>query len=410
MRVNILFAILLLPLCSMAQLDTTELKFDMLSAPQSPAANLLGFSDSEIMKPESPTDFMVNVRNATSDFTKIPSSFSMDFRTKGILDREGNNLSTFVKTDDKWNNIKQTFILSVGYKNYDALKDSLKTGQALSAGFKFSILRGSYSQKFSSKYDSLKSHQRKLSQDGLIKFEEFLESDEYDKLSKDRVKYAKLKVTSTKAEDIAEYTKRYNEVDEQIKALTEKHNKLRNEQEDIKEKYEKISGIIGRMEFKTYGWHWDVAGGIVLDYPDNRFDYCLVGKSGLWTTFGYEGEKGLSLLSMARALYTPGMIYENNLNQIDTSDVGNYDFGTRIVYENPGKSFSLSAEWLYRGTFNNEYNPTYRLTFNAGYEVAKNMKLTFVFGRNFDGEVSKSGTLISAVNFVMGLGSKKSIF
>jgi len=110
---------------------------------------------------------------------------------------------------------------------------------------------------------------------------------------------------------------------------------------------------------------------------------------------------------LGRVLYSPDLTYTNPLGSIDTSSVGSFDFGGRLLYENPGKSFSLSAEGLYRVSFGGVYDPMYRLTFNAGYEIGKNKKLTFVFGRDFDGAITRDGTVISALNFVMGLGSKK---
>ena len=49
------------------------------------------------------------------------------------------------------------------------------------------------------------------------------------------------------------------------------------------------------------------------------------------------------------------------------------------------------------------------LTFNAKYSVGFNQKITFAFGRNFNGTVTKTGNLIAALNFIRGFGSNKKI-
>ncbi len=47
------------------------------------------------------------------------------------------------------------------------------------------------------------------------------------------------------------------------------------------------------------------------------------------------------------------------------------------------------------------------LVFNADYAIWKNQKLTFSFGKNFDGAISKGGNLIAALTFLAGFGNKR---
>jgi len=54
-------------------------------------------------------------------------------------------------------------------------------------------------------------------------------------------------------------------------------------------------------------------------------------------------------------------------------------------------------------------DPSWRLVLSTEYEVAKNRKVTFSFGRNFDGAISKGGNLIAAINFIAGFGGERKV-
>jgi hypothetical protein len=377
---------------------------DVLSAPQSPAANLMGFTESEILKPESPTDFMTNIKTASGGFSTVPNSLAMDFRLKNFLrPTENNSFSDYIKTTNKegksdvWNNVQQTAIVSIGYQNYSALNDSLRTGQGFGLGFKVSLLRGKeLDAKFKRHYDSLMAKQSKLGLSGAALQKEWKASSEYQLLRSENI--AAIKSGNTERQKIIEA-----KIDEAQDAFVEKVNTANSAE------YDKIRGIVEKMEFKTYGFVWDVAGGAVLNFPTSNFDYSIGGSSGLWTTVGYESKNGLSFLGLGRALYNANVSYTNTSGLLDTANVANYDLGVRLLYEHPGKSFSLSAEGIYRGSFGNAYDPMYRLTFNVGYEIYRNMKLTFMFGRDYDGLVTREGTVISAIQFLAGFGSKKNL-
>jgi hypothetical protein len=47
------------------------------------------------------------------------------------------------------------------------------------------------------------------------------------------------------------------------------------------------------------------------------------------------------------------------------------------------------------------------MLFNADYALFKNQKLTFSFGRDFDGTISKDGNLIAALTLIAGFGNKR---
>ncbi len=296
---------------------------------------------------------------------------------------------------DLWNNVQQTAVFSFGYKNFDMIEDSMRFGQSFSFGLKFSLFRGGkLDETFKSAYAKLKEKEAAIGLAG-AKAQQLIKAEpEYirlDSLYKSAVISGQSDLAVSYKAAFDDYRNTYYD------AYREKH----------QAEFESFKTVVEKLEFKTYGFVWDFAAGMVFDFPTNNFDYSLIGRAAGWTTLGYEGQKGLSVLGLGRVLYSPDLTYTNPLGSIDTSSVGSFDFGGRLLYENPGKSFSLSAEGLYRVSFGGVYDPMYRLTFNAGYEIGKNKKLTFVFGRDFDGAITRDGTVISALNFVMGLGSKK---
>ncbi len=50
-----------------------------------------------------------------------------------------------------------------------------------------------------------------------------------------------------------------------------------------------------------------------------------------------------------------------------------------------------------------------RFTFNIGYDIYKNMRLTYMFGRDNDVAITREGNVISALQLLMSFGSKKII-
>ncbi|WP_449401612.1 hypothetical protein [Chryseobacterium wanjuense] len=68
----------------------------------------------------------------------------------------------------------------------------------------------------------------------------------------------------------------------------------------------------------------------------------------------------------------------------------------------------MSGECIYRSILNkSDYESSWKFLLNFEYEVAKNQRLTFSFGRDFDGEYKKDGNVIVALNLLIGLGKVK---
>ena len=135
-------------------IDTGKIKLDLLRAPSSPGANLLGFAVSDIEKPSDVSEFMLTLQSATNSNSLFPTNYAVDlapfwmFRSKGL-------------TTDKFNTgkftdvFKQSFVISTAIRNADSSKDFNPQNLYHSIGTKFSILRGRLSNKAVSILESI---------------------------------------------------------------------------------------------------------------------------------------------------------------------------------------------------------------------------------------------------------------
>jgi len=94
--------------------QTNDINIDMLKAPQSPAANLLGMADSEISKPSDPTTFMVSLRQATNNFSSIPTNYAIDFSPFKVFGSSDLKFTDWLRGRKSF---KQNTVLSIAVNN-----------------------------------------------------------------------------------------------------------------------------------------------------------------------------------------------------------------------------------------------------------------------------------------------------
>lgn len=124
-----LAGLMLIGLISYSQKPDTSISLNSLKSPVSPGSTLLGVNSSEIQKPTDLTGLLVSVRNATNDFTTMPSAFAVDIAPKWLLDRKSISLSDYF-SNKVGKNIGHTFLLSYAQvsqkdSNYDGLKQGI---------------------------------------------------------------------------------------------------------------------------------------------------------------------------------------------------------------------------------------------------------------------------------------------
>ncbi|RZJ77425.1 MAG: hypothetical protein EOO47_16845 [Flavobacterium sp.] len=380
-----------------AQQDTTA-KLDLLRAPNSPGASLLGFATSEIERPSDVSAFMVSLQNS---FSKSLSNYAVEFAPYWLLANKGDYTTAGLNERNLKSVFKQTFVLSFAIKNPDTSETNFnKLSSYGGVGFKFSLIRGNYDKKTENALKTIGDLQNELVSSRNSETVDWFESKELVKLREER----KVIVISNAAnfEQNAEYIRISEQISELEKALKKKLEFGLTKLNDIKE-------IASKLKLTRIGWSWDIAGGVSTEFRNKRFDNSKVHNTGLWTSFGYSGSKGSSFLGLVRYLYNPDRVFANNDSPNQINDLSTLDAGGRYVFQSKDSKFSFGFEAIYRSVLSSATTDksSWRCVFNTDYSVWDNQKLTFSFGRNFDNSISKDGNLVAALTLLFGLGNRR---
>lgn len=386
-------------------IDTT-INLDILKSPVSPAFNMLGIATNDIERPTDFNAFRVSLQNATNNFSTLPKSYAFEIapflmgKRKYTLNEFNNNKYTFV----------QSFILSAGFTHMGPEGqedvDSLKTTKT-ALGIKFSIIRPSWSTATRNTYDSLITYQKLLLRD-------------FDSLTVAYTDTAAINALQRKFQEVSDNTALDSaERREQQKLIIAEIGELQNEgvekaNQDMKAAstaYVQTQRLAVNFKTERIGPFLDFSGGIAFDFPDNRFDNSYVQKAGAWLTGGYEnGNSGITSMFIARYLYHPDVIFADPAGKLKKDKASTFDAGARALLSAFKDKFTFSGEALYRSVLGTSELPSsWRLVFSAEYDIGKNQKLTFSFGKNFDGAISKGGNIVSAINFIAGFGGARKI-
>lgn len=382
--------------------DSTKIKLDLLRAPSSPGANLLGFAVTDIEKPTDVSSFMASLQSAAGANSILPSNYAVDlapfwlFRAKGL-------------TTDKMNStqfrdvFRQTFVVSAAVRGNDSTDGFNPRNFYNSFGLKFSIHRGQFSKKTRETLDSIFILDSSLASDVNLQMKQFQDTSKaYIELGDARRQ--RLIETGGNLQDPA-YLAITQKMTEMIDGYKQQ---LLVSQVSIKSRLAMLKEKAKSFKIERFGFFIDFAGGVSLEYLDKAFNRSRVHNGGAWLTFGGNYECGLSVLGLARYLYNPDKVYADDAGIVKMQNVSTFDAGGRLVYNSPQSRFALSAEAIYRSVLQkNTIDPSWRLALNAEYDIGNNQRLTFVFGRAFDGTIKKDGTVIAALNFLKGFGNKR---
>jgi len=381
---------------------------DMLKSPASPGAALVGISPNDIQKPTDPKALGLQFQNASNSFTTIPKNFALDIAPKWFFRGKNITLRDYNSRKFTADNIYQSLVISAAYKQDTSIK--INKSQ-FGIGFKISLLRG--------KLDSATTAQIEESTRILREIEEFrieiIKTDSViisinesiasvEKQMDDLLEVVPLdtkKIEELRKKDV-EYTKKR---DERIRTLSE---------QKMAEAYAMAKKLTTKINYARVGGFIDVAGGVAWDYPNNQVGSGKVAKAGIWIVGGGEW-KDLSVIGMARYLQNPDKAFADVNNVLQSKDVNTFDIGGRLIYKGIDNHILVSSEALYRSIVSKQddpalkINPSWRFTLNAEYTINKSMVLTFVFGRDFDNTVTKSGTLVSFLNLLTTFGKPATV-
>lgn len=415
-----------------AQADST-ISLDILRAPSQPGFVLLGIEPETIETPQDPTDVLVSLRNATNNFSTLPRSYAIDIAPAWVF-RSKVSASSFLnqKGDKPLPNMWQTLRFSFATNTPNtAGADSNLTQMGI--GFKTSIFRGN---KMDVDWDS--SRQQLDSMRAILKNRNFavanyiasaLNSDSELKLYSDKLvavtialakKQDSVRQNPALATD-ASFMLRQSQLEGERTTYSTYLN-MRNEnvrQEAVKRFDDSLSvqmglfkKLAGELKFRRYGWKLDLAGGIVLNYPNQNFDYSLLTRYGAWLTGGYETKQAVNFLGVTRVMLNPNEMYKDKNDSLRTADNLNFDAGAKIEWTPQGglSRFRMAGEGIYRTTLNNSaIDGRLRYTINLSYAVDKNTLLNFSVGKNFNTPTQVGGNLIAALNLLVGLGGNRPV-
>jgi len=406
----LLIGLLLAALRVCAQDSAAEPSLNVLRAPSSPAATMLGISESAIERPSDPADFAASVQTATDQFSMFPSSYAVDLAPGWLF--LGDKLVFGDPANKKvGENLLQSGVLSLGTTTTEDNADTGLSNTQVAVGIKASVFRG---HKFHSETKKRLEELRKVMQQrNSTLFDEAERVFRQDSilLQKDdeRKNYVKNLRQEGLSMDEVRATKKFQQLTD---AIVDRKQVIRDSLSGQKRHtaYEaQIIEQVEQLQIKRVGFKMDVHFGMVMDFPGQKTTDMAVSRWGGWLTMGYECEKNFVALGIARMLLNPDQAFADDDGMIDQENLLTFDAGARMIYSSMNK-FSASGEFLYRSILNqDQLDPSYRLAFNASYEVAKNKLLTFSIGRDFDGTVEKGGNVFAAINAVLGFGSNRNI-
>jgi hypothetical protein len=374
---------------------------DLLKAPTSPASQLLNIAPSTIERPSDLTALWVSVYNATNSFNKLPSSYAFDIAPSSMFNKGTITLKSLQSTKPR-DVIWQSLVISAGINSVEdtaTLPDIYKAG----IGFKLSFVRAPWNEGTLKKYNALVKLQEKLT-DFTEELSEELESREPLK-SKLQERDSIRRAAGLESAAFKNADSLYNllRLETLATAIAADPNAAAIKAE-IKQ---------NAREFKIIrkGWYLDLAGGFSARFPTNELGYSFGDRSGAWLTGGYDGgDENLSLLGIARYLYQPESIFADPTGAIPTNQISTFDAGLRFLYSTKNDQFAFSLESIYRSVLSESVvDPSWKLMFSAEYDIGFNQKLSFNFGRDFDGMVTKGGNVVAALNFLAGFGNKKKV-
>jgi hypothetical protein len=420
-KILIIVVILLTKTIAFAQNDNqtpnVTQEYDLLKAPVSPASNLLGFAQSEIDKPTDVSEFIVTLQSTSNSYTQLPSNYAIDIapywllKSKKIGDITTNGLSA----SSGKNVIPQSLVLSFAIKNVDSTSLNFnKENTYAGFGFKFSIYRGEYdtgTKNSLAKIEKLQEVKLKAMDKNLDNTLEEL-ADKITDLQKARKEIFKNIDFKDESEDnimlIKLLYKKAEKIDLEIEQKMEALLKTGETYKEITTIDEELKKEASKFQLTRTGFTWDIAGGISGEFYNKSFDQGKIYNAGIWTTIGYTTEKSGAFLGLVRYLYNPERIFalDNITNEFNS--LATLDTGIRYILGESQAKLNASLEAIYRSYLTeNDANNSWRLMFNIDYAILKNQKLTFSFGKNYDGTTTKDGNLIAALGMVLGFGNNR---
>jgi hypothetical protein len=401
----------LTPIVSTAQslADTSGLTLDLLQIPNSPAFSLMDLAPSTIEEAKVPADFAVFLRNSTDSFTTFPRSYGLEFAPWWVFGRDRIDFSRFA-SNRLADNVRQSFTVSVGVNHLD--DPNLPAGNdrtvQTALGFKVSLCRGRVEQKHQ-QLDSLYNLLAAVNDSFYTQIPRWLRTDPTYRMWADSVNTLRA-ARPINALALQEAGTRMSDRSNEL--LSDSVAFQRQIIDQIAPQYALLKAQAAGFRLNRRGFKLDLGGGMVTDFFNQEINDAQITRVGGWLTGSWvfapkRNNLNISILGIARVLGNPAQLYRptDGLG-LRTGDNLYFDYGARLVLHN-GKRFGLSSEVLGRQPINNaQLRPSTRYVINMDYQLNSTILLSFQFGKNFDGTVTRSGNLISALQLFTTLGRR----
>jgi len=351
-----------------------EVSINIVKEMQSPAATLVGISNTEIAKVNTPTEFMSSLNQASKDFSSIPVNFAFDIAPFQFANS---------KLDSNYNDLKSNWTLSFAWNNND-----VKAGEVLVPNTAIGF--GTKTKLFRQKKKKKKSNSSKSKSPLEIqpRFNSSTIKTEYKNLKKD------LKGSQDNLEQVEKSG--YLSID-QKKDLSRRNASLKN---DLSHLIKEKSSLLDLLEKNL---KVDLNAAVSYNLKNRSFDSLSISRSAIWINAEYTDSSGLSALAIARYNYMLPL----SSTDVKLEDMRYVDFGIKVNLVK--KKIDLSLESLYNFSEIEDRNDRWKWILNFSYEVTTNTHLGFSFGKDYGGVVQRDGNLINALNFITGFQNKKEI-
>lgn len=387
-------------LCAYAQGGDLGQEIDLLKAPASPASNMLGIASEEVTRPTDLTSFMLGLRQASDEFTKLPSNYAIDIAPLWLFDRNGKkaNLTKMVMRQggdtagSSWGErVLQGTVFSTAVKGIGTGDTSSYPETGI--GFRMALFTPPVNKEAQTRFNSLRALHKAIAQWDSLELARAFKSVRYEELKQKQKdpKYSKAEQDSYG--DSASYV---------LADLLEKQDPI--SVEDLKRS---ASLLAEGFAMDRQGFFMDFSAGLALEFVDRDFNNGQFNRGGFWLTTGYTCP-GFTTTAMGRMIFEPPVeiVLEDSTTRRD--NVRNGDLGVSIAFDQNGRPFTFSLEGLMRWQqIGDTKDDTWRLVANASYAFKANKAVTFSFGRNFDGTNSSGGNLVAALNLLLGFGGDK---
>jgi hypothetical protein len=389
---------------------------ELLQAPASPAANLLGVANSEINKPTDVASLMVGLQNLSFNFIE-KGSFSVDVAPYWIFPGKSDKSISQMLTNIK--SVPQTFVLSFAVKNIDDDEESMIGNSIYTAvGFKFSVLRGNANDETRSKHALLKTlltnNARMIAEDTSdeeVIFNDNLVIEYQDKMKK----MLALAGNDNSKQEMIKNTKEYIELETELNSRIVKLNPIIKEiREKANQEYNtniaEIQAVQKDFKIVREGFLLDFAGGTSLQFKEKRFNNSKIYNAGLWTVLGFATKDAGTPLLLVRYMYNPKSDWMTTEDFNPDGNFSTFDAGVKYEYSPKDSKFTGSFEGLYRSFISgSDLKPTWKCVLNLDYAIFTNQHLTLSLGKDFDNNIIKSGNVIAGLSFLSGIGTKRKI-